>query len=53
MKSYNRKINEWMSEYPIKGEQIIHWIDSRRGHRKARWLKILNRAMDYYQKYVW
>ena len=53
MKSYNRKINEWMSENPIKGEQIIHWIDSMKGHRKARWLKMLNRAMDYYQKYVW
>ena len=49
MKSYNRKINDWMTG---DTKQVIRWFDARKGHRKARWLKMLNRTLDYYTTYV-
>ena len=46
MKSYNRKIKEKiLEEHSIN--PILHWRSSRKGHKKARWIKMNNRIIDY------
>ena len=31
---------------------LVNWINSRKGHRKARWLKKLNRAINYVETHA-
>lgn len=46
MKKRGKYLEQWI--YDTNSEKVIRWIDSRKGHRKSRWLKKLNRLLAYY-----
>lgn len=51
MKSKGVKIESWI-EKP-DADSACRWLDSRKAHRKARWLRKFNRSLNRQEKKEW